>query len=142
MFGRKLQFVLGSLAACSLLAGGAANSNAQCNCLRRPAFAAPAFAAPAFAAPVAPITSYRPAFFAPAAPVIPQTVNYMPYTAYRTVYTNMPVTTYQPAAACGPCGGATTVMRPVTTYALRPQLFPYTTYRPVYAPVVAAYAPV
>ncbi len=54
----------------------------------------------------------------------------------------MPVTTYQPVAACGPCGGATTVMRPVTTYALRPQLVPYTTYRPVVTSVVAAYAPV
>jgi hypothetical protein len=69
----------------------------------------------------------------------------MPQTCFRTVYVNTPVTTYRAEPACGPCGTPTTVMRPVVSYVMRPQLVPYTTYRPVVtaAPVVAAtyYAP-
>ncbi len=68
---------------------------------------------------------------APACCPQPQVVNYMPQTCYRTVYVNQPVVTYRPMTACDPCGRATTVMRPVTTYVRRAQLVPYTTYRPV-----------
>jgi hypothetical protein len=77
------------------------------------------------------------AYYAPVATVAPaccpqpQVVNYMPQTCYRTVYVNTPVVAYQPMTACDPCGRATTVMRPVTTFVARPQLVPYTTYRPV-----------
>src|ERR1700685_2616328 len=98
MIGRNLQFALASFATCLVLAAGPATCQAQLfgGCCNR----------------AAPVTTYRPLF----APVAPQTVSYMPYTAYRTVYANMPVTAYQPVAACGPCGTPTTVMRPVTTY--------------------------
>lgn len=127
MFGRNLQRGLASFAACLALAAVPAASHAQLfgGCCNR----------------AAPVSTYRP-LFAPAAPVAAQTVSYMPYTAYRTVYANMPVTAYQPVQACGPCGTPTTVMRPVTTYALQPQLVPFTTYRPVVTSVAAAYAPV
>jgi hypothetical protein len=79
-------------------------------------------------------------FYAPVAapaPVCcpqPQVVNYMPQTCYRTVYVNTPVVAYQPATACDPCGRATTVMRPVTTFVTQARLVPYTTYRAVAAP--------
>ena len=62
-----------------------------------------------------------------------QTVNYVPQTAYRTVYYSTPVTAFSPVAACGPCG-QTTVMRPVTTYVTQARLVPYMTYRPVVLP--------
>ncbi|MEX0675958.1 MAG: hypothetical protein WD063_02705 [Pirellulales bacterium] len=65
----------------------------------------------------------------------PQVVNYMPQTCYRTVYVNAPVVAYQPTTCCDPCGRATTVMRPVTTYVTQARLVPYTTYRPVVATV-------
>lgn len=96
-----------------------------------------------FAAPAPTTTFYAPftAAYAPAG--CGQTVNYMPQTCFRTVYVNTPVTTFRPEPACGPCGTPTTVMRPVVSYVMRPQLVPYTTFRPVVtaAPVVAAYAP-
>ena len=66
-----------------------------------------------------------------------QVVNYMPQTYYRTVYVNAPVMAYSPVTACNACGGATTVMRPVTTYVTAARLVPYTTY----SPVVTAMAP-
>lgn len=126
MFGRNLQQAIASFAACCALAAVPTACHAQLfgGCCNRGA----------------PTTTYRP-LFAPAAPVA-QSVSYMPYTAYRTVYTNMPVTAYQPVAACGPCGTPTTVMRPVTAYALQPQLVPFTTYRPVVTSVNACYSPV
>jgi hypothetical protein len=71
-----------------------------------------------------------------------QTVNYMPQTCYRTVYYSAPVVAYSPVTACGPCG-ATTVMRPVTTYVTQARVVAYTMYRPVVAAMpVAYYAPV
>ncbi len=66
-----------------------------------------------------------------------QVVNYMPQTYYRTVYVNQPVMAYSPVTACNACGGATTVMRPVTTYVTAARLVPYTSY----APVVTSVAP-
>lgn len=96
-----------------------------------------------FRAPAPTTTFYAPftAAYAPAG--CGQVVNYMPQTCFRTVYVNTPVTTFRPEPACGPCGTPTTVMRPVVSYVMRPQLVPYTTFRPVVtaAPVVAAYAP-
>lgn len=123
MIGRNLQLALATFTLGFALPASPATCQAQlCGCNR------------------APVTTYRP-LFAPVAPVAAQTVSYMPYTAYRTVYANMPVTAYQPIAACGPCGTPTTVMRPVTSYALQPQFVPYTTYRPVVTSVNACYAP-
>jgi hypothetical protein len=85
---------------------------------------------------------YAPAAYAPAPccqpACAPQVVNYMPQTSYRTVYVNAPVVAYRPVTACDACGGATTVMRPVTSYMLQARVVPYTTYRPV---VTAGYAP-
>lgn len=68
-----------------------------------------------------------------------QTCNYMPQTCYRTVYQQVPVTSFQPVAACGPCGNQVTAMRPVVTYQMQARLVPYTTYRPVFSPM--GYAP-
>ena len=60
-------------------------------------------------------------------------VNYVPYTAYRTAYKQVPVTTYKPQTTSDPCTGCTvTCMRPCTTYTYQCQQVPYTTYRPVY----------
>jgi hypothetical protein len=70
-----------------------------------------------------------------------QTVNYLQQTAYRTVYVNSPVVAYSPVTACNACGGATTVLRPVTTYVTAARLVPYTTYSPVVTSVAPACAP-
>lgn len=60
-------------------------------------------------------------------------VNYVPYTAYRTCYKRVPVTTYRPVTTSDPCTGCTvTCMKPCTTYTYQQQRVPYTTYRPVY----------
>lgn len=73
-----------------------------------------------------------------------QTCNYMPQTCYRTVYQQVPVTSYQPVASCDACGNSVTAMRPVITYQTQARLVPYTTYRPVYtaAPTCSTCAPV
>lgn len=63
-----------------------------------------------------------------------QVCNYVPQTCYRTVYSQVPVTCYHPVTTCDPCTGCPrTCMRPVTTYVCRPQVVPFTTYRPVYS---------
>ena len=73
--------------------------------------------------------------------------NYVPQVAYRTVYTNVPVTALRPVSTVNPCTGCpVTALQPVTTYRLQPQLVPYTTYRPVMnacgcAPTTVGYAP-
>lgn len=60
-------------------------------------------------------------------------VNYVPYTAYRTSWKRVPVTTYRPVTNNDPCTGCTvTCMRPCTTYTYQMQRVPYTTQRPVY----------
>lgn len=60
-------------------------------------------------------------------------VNYVPYTAYRTCWKRVPVTTYKPVTNSDPCTGCTvTCMRPCTTYSYQMQRVPYTTYRPCY----------
>lgn len=61
------------------------------------------------------------------------TVNYVPYTAYRTEWQRVPVTQYRPVTNTDPCSGCTvTCMRPCTSYSWQLQRKPYTTYRPVY----------
>lgn len=60
-------------------------------------------------------------------------VNYVPYTAYRTSWKRVPVTSYRPVTNQDPCTGCTvTCMRPCTTYTYQMQRVPYTTQRPVY----------
>ena len=60
-------------------------------------------------------------------------VNYVPQTAYRTSWKQVPVTQYRPVTNSDPCTGCTvTCMRPCTTYTYQAQRVPYTTYRPVY----------
>lgn len=131
MTGRNVRVALALLTVC---APSATRADAACCGLRN-----------WFSAPAPTTTFYAPyrAAYAPAG--CGQVVNYMPQTCFRTVYVNTPVTTFRPEPACGPCGTPTTVMRPVVSYVMRPQLVPYTTYRPVVtaAPVVAAayYAP-
>src|SRR5580658_7322883 len=75
------------------------------------------------------------------------TCNYVPQVAYRTVYTNVPVTVMRPISTINPCTGCpVTTLQPTTSYRLQPQLVPYTTYRPVMtsccaAPTAVGYAP-
>jgi hypothetical protein len=88
----------------------------------------------AYAAYTPYVASYAPAGYG-------QTVNYLQQTAYRTVYVNSPVVAYSPVTACNACGGATTVLRPVTTYVTAARLVPYTTYSPVVTSVAPACAP-
>ncbi len=87
----------------------------------------------AYSAPVAPM-SYAPAFNPGCAPCATQTCRYVPQTSYRTVYRRVPVTTCRTITGCDPCTGCpTTTYRPVTSWAFRRQLVPYTTYRLVYS---------
>jgi hypothetical protein len=93
----------------------------------------------------------RTTFYAPAAVAapacntcVPQTVSYIPQTAYRPLVTTTPVMAMRPVTATDPCTGCpTTVMQPATSYVQRTVMMPYTTYRPVirtsfFAPAVAA----
>ena len=60
-------------------------------------------------------------------------VNYVPQTAYRTSWKQVPVTQYRPVTNTDPCTGCTvTCMKPCTTFSYQAQRVPYTTYRPVY----------
>jgi|GEM_PF-1510927 len=63
-------------------------------------------------------------------------------TCYSPTIVNVPVTTYRPVAACGPCGNTVTVMRPVTSYVQRVQYAPQTVCSPCstvsYSPVSCA----
>lgn len=60
-------------------------------------------------------------------------VNYVPYTAYRTNWEQVPVTQYKPVTNTDPCTGCTvTCMKPCTSYTWQMKQVPYTTYRPVY----------
>lgn len=116
-----------------------------------PRFAArPLYAAPACSTCAAPACSScaAPACSSCAAPscstcmmpacssCVPQAVQYMPQTCYRSVIQIVPVTTYRAAVGCNACtGGCQTSYRPVTTYVRRTQLvsggsYPVTTYRP------------
>jgi hypothetical protein len=74
--------------------------------------------------------------------------SYVPYTAYRTCYEQVPVTYYRQVTSTDPCTGCTiTCNRPCTSYQLQAKRVPYTAYRTVYrtetyqTPVTAAYAP-
>jgi hypothetical protein len=59
--------------------------------------------------------------------------DYVPYTAYRTNWQQVPVTYYRPVTNSDPCTGCTvTCMRPCTTYQWQAQRVPYTAYRTVY----------
>jgi len=61
------------------------------------------------------------------------TVNYVPYTDYRTTWQRVPITQYRPVTSADPqTGCVTTCMRPCTDYQWQLQRIPYTTYRPVY----------
>lgn len=60
-------------------------------------------------------------------------VNYVPYTAYRANWEQVPVTQYKPVTNTDPCTGCTvTCMKPCTSYTWQMKQVPYTTYRPVY----------
>lgn len=60
-------------------------------------------------------------------------VNYVPYTAYRTNWQRVPVTQYRPVTNTDPrTGCVVTCMKPCTDYSWQLQRVPYTTYRPVY----------
>jgi hypothetical protein len=60
-------------------------------------------------------------------------VNYVPCTAYRTNWEQVPVTQFQKTCSTDPCTGCqVTCMKPCTTYTWQMKRVPYTTYRPVY----------
>lgn len=60
-------------------------------------------------------------------------VNYVPYTAYRTSWEQVPVTQYKPVTNSDPCTGCTvTCMKPCTSYVWQAKQVPYTTYRACY----------
>ncbi len=60
-------------------------------------------------------------------------VNYVPCTAYRTNWEQVPVTQYRQTSSTDPCTGCTvTCMKPCTSYTWQMKRVPYTTYRPVY----------
>jgi len=60
-------------------------------------------------------------------------VNYVPHTAYRCSWEQVPVTQYKPVTNTDPCTGCTvTCMKPCTTYTWQTKQVPYTTYRAVY----------
>lgn len=86
-----------------------------------------------------PVATYAAPACAPAYnPCPPRTCYYVPQTSYRTVYQCAATTACCPVSSCDPCTGcAVTTYRPVTRYALRPTLVPYTTYRIVYGPSCA-----
>lgn len=137
--------VSGALIVLALLSLSAAPAQACCGwfkgCCGSTVNYAPVCAAPVCAPACAPCAVN----YAPAPCSACQTVNYVPQTCYRTVYYAAPVVAYSPVAACGPCG-ATTVMRPVTTYVTQARVVAYTAYRPVvtaayYAPYAQAAAP-
>ncbi|MCA9102604.1 MAG: hypothetical protein KDA63_15700 [Planctomycetales bacterium] len=88
----------------------------------------------------APRTAYMPVAPAPVA----QTCQYVPVTSYRTVYKQVPVTTYQPVTSTSWCScQPVTTFRPTTTFVTQAQQVPFTTYKPVFAaapaPVVQTY---
>lgn len=60
-------------------------------------------------------------------------VNYVPYTAYRTSWEQVPVTQYKPVTSSDPCTGCSvTCMKPCTSYVWQAKQVPYTTYRACY----------
>lgn len=60
-------------------------------------------------------------------------VNYVPYTAYRTSWEQVPVTQYKPVTNSDPCTGCSvTCMKPCTSYVWQAKQVPYTTYRACY----------
>jgi hypothetical protein len=71
---------------------------------------------------------------APAVAPTATTCCYVPTTFYRTEYRMVPTTTCQAVSYYEPCSGCPMVTyRPVTSWAYRPQLVPYNTYRIVYS---------
>lgn len=60
-------------------------------------------------------------------------VNYVPYTAYRTNWEQVPVTQYRQTCSTDPCTGCpVTCMKPCVSYSWQLKRVPYVTYRPVY----------
>lgn len=95
---------------------------------------APINGAPINGAPVAvsnqPAAYYAPAAACPtcpqpAAPAVPRTVQFAPYTAYRTSWIQVPVTVYRPITAIDPATGRpVTVVQPCTATAWQAQRIP------------------
>jgi hypothetical protein len=151
MLYQRLRGVVIACGVAAMLLSAPAESNACCDWLfggwgaqttyRAPYFAptyAPAYSAPACSS-CAP-QSYAPAYSTSACTsCAPQTVRYVPQTYYRTVYRQVPVTTYGAFSGCDPCTGCpVTYYRPVTSWAYQAALMPYATYRIVYSD---AYSP-
>jgi len=94
----------------------------------RPMSWAPRYSEPPWR-PAMPLVAAAPGI-APAA----TTCCYVPTTFYRTEYRMVPTTTCQAVTYYEPCSGCPMVTyRPVTSWAYRPQLVPYNTYRIVYS---------
>jgi hypothetical protein len=139
MLNRKLRGLVLTCAVAAAVLAVPADSSACCDWLFGGWGARTTYSAPAWA------SSYAPAYYAPActaptcsAPAcsscVSQSVGYAPQTVYRTVYQQTPVTTYAACTSCDACTGCpVTYYRPITTWAYRATLMPYTTYRVVYS---------
>ena len=63
-------------------------------------------------------------------------VRWIPQTAFRTAYQQVPVTTYKTSTTINPANGLPlTCTRPCTSYTTQARRVPYTTYRPIYTTV-------
>jgi hypothetical protein len=139
MSGYKLRVVVLSCALAAGLLAVPADSSACWGWLFGGWGARTTYAAPAWGSTYAPAYCSSgcsaPAYSAPAcSSCVPQTTYSVPYTAYRMVYQQTPVTTYTACTRCDTCTGCpVTCYRPVTTWSYRAALVPYTTYRLVYS---------
>ena len=97
----------------------------------------------------------RASYWQPAPYYAPYSVGYSPYVTsyqpntgvgcgscgsqatYGAYYQAAPVTSYQPAAACEPCGNQATTFRPVVTYRVQSQLVPFGVSQPVFVPTTS-----
>ena len=100
--------------------------------------------------PIAPTNAYTaaaPNVYGQTAGYAPQTgcaggwcqqtvVRWIPQTAFRTAYQQVPVTTYKTSTTINPANGLPlTCTRPCTSYTTQARRVPYTTYRPIYTTV-------
>jgi len=129
MLHQRLRGVVIACGVAAMLLSAPAESSACFDCLFGGWGAQTTYRAPYFA------PTYAPAYSAPACTsCAPQTVRYVPQTYYRTVYRQVPVTTYGAFSGCDPCtGGPVTYYRPVTSWTYQAAWVPYTTYRIVYS---------
>lgn len=111
-----------------------------------------------FYAPAVPVYAAAPASCGPVCNPCQQSVGYAPQAVYRPIvaapivayrpapivaYRPAPIVAYRPVATCNSCAPATTAYRPVSLAVPQTAYLPYSTFRPVYTPLVpVAAAPI